>query len=425
MSKGALTVGFDVTWFQRENTSGGVYQYAFRLMAALVEHTDLRVVAMTGEAGCPLPGLEGKKNFRAVNMGNDSFIAFAAREGIDVMHSPVQYFPNLTFSVPMISTLHDLQHVHFPEFFSKEELDKRAVLYKQAAVFAERVMVSFQHVKDDIVAHYGIPAEKIDVCLWGVDRPQVPDEASVLAALKMYDIKGPYLFYSANTWRHKNHLGLLKAFALLRKKIDNTSLVCTGQKLPEHFPVIEEELKRLGLEDSVRFTGYIPEADVRALLKGAALAVIPTLYEAGSFPLVEAMSLEVPVVCSNVTSLPGTIGDERFLFDPADPAGMAEKIELMIKDEGLRAENVVNSRKRISSYGWERAALNFADSYRKAAECFASGAKEPRLKEKMQAYELMTDEMTRRLKAEKAALLNSMSWRATAPLRAVASLLKK
>lgn len=421
-----MIIGFDVTWFQQENTTGGVYQYALRLMRALVEHTDVTVIAITGEAGCPLPVLEGRRNFRAVNIKNDSLMQFVAREGIDVIHSPVQYFPNLTFSVPMISTLHDLQHIHYPEFFSREELDKRAILYKQAAVFAERVIVSFQHVKNDIVAHYGIPADKIDVCLWGVDRPQVPDEASIRAAQKLHKVNAPYLFYSANTWRHKNHLGLIKAFSSLRKMTDSKlSLVCTGQKLPDYFPVIEEELKKLGLEGSVRFTGYIPETDVRALLKGAALAVIPTLYEAGSFPLIEAMSFEVPVICSNVTSLPDTIGDERFVFDPANTDSIADKIALMLNDEKLRAENIVNSKRRISSYGWENAAINFIESYRKAAKNFALNKVGTSLKEKMHAYEVMSVELNRRLRADKDALLNSMSWRATAPLRAVASLLKK
>lgn len=421
-----MRIGFDVTWFQQENISGGVYQYALRLMRALVEHTDVSVIAITGDAGCQLPGFEGRRNFRAVNIKNDSLMQFVAREGIDVIHSPVQHFPNLTFSVPMISTLHDLQHMHYPEFFSREELDRRAVLYKQAAVFAERVIVSFQHVKNDIVAHYGIPADKIDVCLWGVDRPQVPDEASVRAAQKLHNVKTPYLFYSANTWRHKNHLGLIKAFNILRKRPDsNISLVCTGQKLPDYFPVIEEELKKLGLEDSVRFTGYIPEADVRALLKGAALAVIPTLYEAGSFPLIEAMSFEVPVICSNVTSLPETIGDERFVFDPADTESISDKIALMLNDEKLRAENIVNSKRRISSYGWETAVANFVDSYRKAAKDFPLNKSEAILKEKMYAYELMSVELNGRPRADNGALLNSLSWRVTAPLRAIANLFMK
>lgn len=421
-----MRIGFDVTWFQRDNASGGVYQYALRLMRALVEHSDTNVIAITGDSGCPLPAFEDRKKFQLVSLNNEPLARLVAREGIDVIHSPIQYFPNLTFSVPMLSTLHDLQHIHFPDFFSKEELEKRAVLYRQSAVFAERIIVSFQHVKDDIVAHYGIPADKIDVCLWGVDRPQMPNEESVFAAQKRYGIKGPYLFYSANTWRHKNHLGLIRAFDILRNKIGiDISLVCTGQKLPDYFPVILEEVRKLGLENSVFFTGYIPEADVRALLKGAALAVVPTLYEAGSFPLIEAMALEVPVICSNVTSLPSTIGDDRFVFDPADADGFVGKMALMLKDETLRAENVANSKSRISSYGWDKAVLNFVESYKKSAKDFESGTNVMVLKERMFAYELMADEMTRRLKDEKTALLNSMSWKATAPLRAVASLLKK
>ncbi|MCC6503461.1 MAG: glycosyltransferase family 4 protein [Deltaproteobacteria bacterium] len=395
-------------------------------MRALVDHTDASVIAITGDAGCSLPGLDDRKKFRVVNLKNDSLMKFVAREGLDIIHSPVQYFPNLTFSVPMVSTLHDLQHIHFPEFFSKEELDKRAILYKQSAVFAERVVVSFQHVKDDIVAHYGIPADKIDVCSLGMDRPKPPDEAVVRAAQKQHNVKAPYLFYSANTWRHKNHLGLIKAFDILRKRhVGNISLVCTGQKTPDYFPVIEEEIKKLGLDEFVKFTGYISEADVRSLLKGASLAVIPTLYEAGSFPLIEAMALEVPVICSNVTSLPDTIGDERFVFDPANAESIAGKMAAMLNDEKLRAENIVNSKKMVSGFGWEKAAGRFVESYEKAVEGFAKREDTAALREKMRSYEIISAELNLRLRSDTNALLNSLSWKLTAPLRTALSLLKR
>ncbi len=425
MKKKPLTIGFDVSWFQAENMSGGVYQYALRLMRALTERTGAIVIALTGDAGWPLAGGEGRDDFRAVKINGCPLAEIVEREGIDIIHSPIQLFPNLTFSVPMVSTLHDLQHIHFPKFFSREEHDYRALFYRQSAVFAERVIVSFQHIKDDVVRHYGIAPDKIDVCQWGVDRPEVPDEESVRAAQKRYGVKTPYLFYSANTWRHKNHLGLIRALKSLRETNKDISLVCTGQKVPDHFPALADEVDKLMLNDAVTFTGYVPEADVRALLKGASLAVIPTLYEAGSFPLVEAMALGVPVICSNVTSLPATIGDERFVFDPSDIKSIVDRSVALLSNEHLRAENILNSKKRISGMHWENAAIRFLESYEKAVEEFQKDKSSASLKEKMIAYELLSDKSVNRLTAEKSALLNSMSWRVTAPLRAALDLFKK
>ncbi|MFM6269887.1 MAG: glycosyltransferase, partial [Dolichospermum sp.] len=83
------------------------------------------------------------------------------------------------------------------------------------------------------------------------------------------------------------------------------------------------------------------------LYKNCALVVVPTLYEAGSFPLLEAMFLEVPVICSSVTSLPETIGDSRFIFDPLNIEEMGNLIVNMLNDEPLRMANIKNNQARI------------------------------------------------------------------------------
>jgi glycosyltransferase involved in cell wall biosynthesis len=93
--------------------------------------------------------------------------------------------------------------------------------------------------------------------------------------------------------------------------------------------------------------GIVPEAELYWLYKNSSLVVIPTLYEAGSFPLIEAMYLQAPVVCSSVTSLPETIGDSRFVFDPLDVDQISSLIMNLLNNSELREENIRNSRKRI------------------------------------------------------------------------------
>lgn len=415
-----MIIGFDVTWMDRENKNGGVFQYACRLISALVNHTGENVVAIIGPGGGGVfDGLKQRGNFKEVLKRNEApLTGIVESEKIEVVHAPIQYFIDLTFSAPMIITLHDLQHMRYPEFFSRKEIEERNFLYRQSAEFSERVIVSYQHVKEDIREFYGVPEEKIDVCPIGLIPPAPTGGGEINAVRKKYGIPERYLFYSANTWPHKNHIGLIRAIKILHGKHGiKMPLVCTGQKT-DHFPRVEEAVKSLGLKDMVFFPGYIPENEVFLLLKNAALAVIPTIYEAGSFPLMEAMSNGVPVICSDVTSLPDTIGDRRFVFDPKDEAGMADKISSMLKDEKLVRENIENSKKRIKEGGWDRAVRKFLETYAIAIDEFRRGQDVSHMKAKMRIYEQRTNTRI-------SELLESKSWKLTAPLRSAADFLKK
>ena len=86
-----------------------------------------------------------------------------------------------------------------------------------------------------------------------------------------------------------------------------------------------EKISELNLSEAVHFLGIVPEEDLISLYKNSSLVVIPTLYEAGSGPLYEAMRYQVPVICSNVTSLPDTVSNDEFLFDPNDMKSYQKK----------------------------------------------------------------------------------------------------
>jgi len=415
-----MTVGFDVTWMEADNKSGGVFQYAFRLISALVEYTNISVVAIVSNSGKGIfEHLKPHQNFREVLLEPSlSLKDIVESEKLDVIHSPVQTFPNLTFTVPMISTLHDLQHFYYPEFFTQHAIESRDTSYRHAAEFSERVIVSFQHVKEDIVKFYGIPAEKIDVCPLGTIQPEFSENRIFSGKMKKYHIPDKYIFYPANTWRHKNHISLIRALKTVREKNDiSIALVCTGQKCADHYPDLKSEVKKLGLEKHVFFTGYIPEEDVRVLLKKASLVVIPTLYEAGSFPLMEAMAYEVPVICSDVTSLPDTIGDRRFVFDPKDIDQIAERISMMLKDERLLEDNRTNSRKRVSEGGWDNVVDNFLKTYAKAITSSKENKDMGTIKNKIRIYELLMNDSMEQMRMHIDAFQSSLSWKITAPLR--------
>jgi glycosyltransferase involved in cell wall biosynthesis len=268
---------------------------------------------------------------------------------IDVFHIPVQYSPIYKTIVPVIVTMHDLQEYHFPHYFSFKERLSRKIKNKMSINDSDHIIVSFNHVKNDIINFFKVEDRKVSVCAppfaesWFLEKHQLDWDSLA----KKYDLKKNYLLYPAATWKHKNHLNLLDAF---KKIVDNGldyKLVCTGNKTELFYSVIKKRIEELKLTDTVQFLGIVPEEDLIGLYRNTSLVVIPTQYEAGSGPLYEAMRYQVPVICSNVTSLPDTIQNVDFLFNPNDVNEIAEKIKMILTNKNFRKENIENSKMRI------------------------------------------------------------------------------
>jgi glycosyltransferase involved in cell wall biosynthesis len=146
--------------------------------------------------------------------------------------------------------------------------------------------------------------------------------------------------------------------------VQNLKLICTGGTAHHYHAEVLAQVDELKLSDAVLFPGIVPEDELRWLYEHTALVTIPTKYEAGSFPLFEAMLLGSPVICSHVTSLPETIGDRRFLFDPDDTESLASLIFRMLTDNVFRQENLANSATQAERLRRVNAAAYFYDAYR-------------------------------------------------------------
>ncbi|MCA1567603.1 MAG: glycosyltransferase family 4 protein [Acidobacteria bacterium] len=279
----------------------------------------------------------------------------------------VQELPHLVLPVPHIITMHDVQELHFPENFTPAQRAIRAVQYWKALEKAGAVVVSFDHVKQDLITYFGLPEAKVHVCPIPF-RDISLQETTVAAAesyARKYEAWTPFLLYPAHTWRHKNHFRLLQALRALRKDGgQNMKLICTGGTAHHYHTEVVAQVAELGLSDAVLFGGIVPEDELRWLYRHAALVTIPTKYEAGSFPLFEAMLLGSPVICSHVTSLPETIGDRRFVFDPDDTGALTSLILRMLTDAVFRQENLANSAAQSERLRRVNAAAYFYDAYR-------------------------------------------------------------
>lgn len=283
---------------------------------------------------------------------------------IKLLHVPIQYSPIYKTSVPVITTMHDVQEFHFPEFFTASERLHRAINSFKSVSESDHIIVSFDHIKSDLMKYYSIPENKVSVCPppFADDWFATKKETDWQTLEKKYSLTKKYLLYPAATWPHKNHIRLLEALKEVQKRTPDLNLICTGNKT-DYYDIIHKKILEFGLENSVKFLGIVPEEDLIGLYKRSELVVIPTLYEAGSGPLYEAMKYKVPVICANTTSLPETVSNAKYIFNPTDVNELSELIIKMINDENEKRENVSNSEKRMKELGGRNYLESFGKVY--------------------------------------------------------------
>ena len=289
------------------------------------------------------------------------------RADVDVMHFTRQ--SGFLTSVPSVYHPHDLQHLHLPEYFTRRARAALEVTYRTLCARADMVAVASSWVKRDLVESYRLSADKIRVIPLAppVQAYQQPSEADLERAHSALSLPEDFLFYPAQTWPHKNHLTLLRALALLRETQGlQVPLVCSGQTTP-YLDAIETTVEELGLAEQVRFVGFVSPLELLCLYGRCRALILPTLFEAGSFPMAEAFGVGTPVACSNVTSLPEQAGDAALLFDPRDIEQIAEAVRRLWMDPELRRTLIARGHERIRSSTWRGTARIFRAHYRRIA----------------------------------------------------------
>lgn len=287
---------------------------------------------------------------------------------VDLIHFPFTIVSPLTITKRAVLTVLDIQQEYHPEFFSQEELQFRTRYYPASAERADAIIAISDYVKRTLVERYGIRQDKIKtVHLAGEAAFRSNLRGEDLAAFReRHGLKSPYLFYPAATWPHKNHITLLKALSLLKKRGFAGTLVLTGMAKQSHDRVTQT-MNELGLAEAVRILGYLPYSELPLLFKAARMLVFPSLYEGFGLPVVEAMASGCPVVCSNVTSLPEIVGDAAVTFDPSDPEEIAEAVWKVWHDEALQVQMREKGLERARLFSWEKTAKETIEVYREVA----------------------------------------------------------
>jgi len=292
---------------------------------------------------------------------------FYAGLGCHVLHFPYQHY--VLSSIPSVFNPWDLQHIHYPQFFSPADVEWREAMYGTGCRAAKTIVVGSEWVKRDIVRHYQIQAEKIQVirCPPPTCAYAELNESTINSVKDKYGLHEKFAFYPAMTWEHKNHIRLLEAFALIRDRRGiRVNLVCTG-KQTEFFPSIEKKMKQLQLDNQVRFLGMVPPADLRAIYRLAQFMIFPSLFEGAGVPLVEAWNEGTPVTCAAVTSIGEQAVDAALLFDPTSVHAIAEAVEKIATDTSLQETLKKRGFEQLKNFNWGTTAKAYRAVYRRVA----------------------------------------------------------
>lgn len=235
------------------------------------------------------------------------------------------------------------------------------------------VIVPSRSTHDDLVAGFPVDPSLVHVVHHGTDADAfAPAPAPRVADVKgRLGIVGPYILFLGGLEPRKNLEVLVRAFGELKET--GVSLVIGGggtRWAPGYEAMVDAAIASLPAERRERVvrTGYVADADRRALLTGAELLAYPSLMEGFGFPVLEAFAANVPVLTSNVSSLPEVAGDAAVLVDPADAGAIARGLDELLGDEDLRGVLRAAGTARVAGFTWQRCARETRDVLRRAAE---------------------------------------------------------
>src|SRR5690606_16111359 len=220
---------------------------------------------------------------------------------------------------PFVVTIHDCIHLRFPQYLpGRLAYGYARTMMRSSARRSRRILTVSSASREDIVSFLGVPASKIDVIANAIDERLTapPTEADLTPIRDRYQLNSPFVLYTGNIKPHKNIDRLIEAFALARRNGPPDLKPPTIGDEVSKYPNLRRLVHSHQLHRHVRFFGFVSDEMLAVLYRLATVFVFPSLYEGFGLPPLEAMAAGVPVITSNVSSLPEVVGDAAVLIDP-------------------------------------------------------------------------------------------------------------
>ena len=262
----------------------------------------------------------------------------------------------------VVDTVYDLSYLYYPETLEPKNLRRIQKGIGYSVERSDRIVTISRSAKEEILGEFHLPPERVAVIPPSFDTPRPKGNFTPLR--EKWGIGEKYLLFLGNLEPRKNLIRLMEAFALLKREAGIPHQLVLAGGLGWRYDGILAAPGRLGLEGQVIFTGFVSAQEKAERYAHADVFVFPSLYEGFGIPILEALSLGTPVVCSETSSMPEAGGEGALLIDPLDTGEIAQGIYTLLTDQDLRRRKVEAGLQHAAGFSWEASAAKLLALYR-------------------------------------------------------------
>jgi len=309
--------------------------------------------------------------------GFRGFRAAVQRLECDLVHVPNLFFVPRALPCRYVMTVHDMvEHMSRPREQSGFWRSLRWQLTRRVLEGAERILAVSNFTKSEIERLFGIPNTRIEVVYNAIDDRFLRGHASAAdreLIAKRYQVTYPFLLYAGSISPHKNVARMIEAFSALKTELEkeqtypDLKLIIIGDDLSGN-PDLRRTVVRSGVQNDVRFLGFVPIEVLRIFYDEARVFVFPSLYEGFGLPPLEAMAHGTPVVTSNVSSLPEVVGKAAVLVNPENVFEIMRALHRVLTDPALRERMKERGYEQAGKFSWEKSVRRILGIYQQVAE---------------------------------------------------------
>ena len=306
---------------------------------------------------------------------------FECRAMIKRLHCDIAHIPHI-FSIPRnlpcpyVMTVHDvLEHMYGAGEGSGLRRWLHFHLTRHVLKGAKRILAVSKFTKSEIEKLFAIPSQRIEVIYNAIDERFLrghATEADRQILAERYLVTYPFLLYAGRISPHKNLVRIIEAFSALKAQLEKQSqyadlkLIIIGDELSKH-PDLRRTVIRSGVQNDVRFMGFIPIEMLRLFYDAAKVFVFPSLYEGFGLPPLEAMAHGTPVVTSNISSLPEVVGNAAVLVNPENVFEIMRALHRVLLDQAVRDKIRQRAYEQVKKFSWDASARRILAVYEEVA----------------------------------------------------------
>jgi glycosyltransferase involved in cell wall biosynthesis len=297
------------------------------------------------------------------------------------VHIPHLFWLPRGLSCPYVLTVHDLlEHMYGSRNASSLRRSMHYYLTRRVLRRAARVIAVSQFTRNEIEKLLAIPDARIEVVYNAIDERFLYGHATQAdrdLIAQRYLVNHPFILYAGAIRPHKNVVRIIEAFSALKSELQKENLypdiklIIIGDDLSSH-PRLRRTVVRSGVQNDVRFLGFVPIEVLRIFYDVAKIFVFPSLYEGFGLPPLEAMAHGTPVVTSNTSSLPEVAGNAALLVNPENVFEIRRGLQRVLLDSALRDRMKLRGYEQAKKFSWTISVSRILEIYREVAEARVS-----------------------------------------------------